>query len=536
MQVAWGKREKNGLIEDMYCFRIFFRTAVNTINAILVTFTADTVYLPPDTANSVYLSPKRRTKVPYSTKTALRAAAVSMAVLMGTTSAHAIQVTGGAGGQTLADTLFLNVPGLTVNSVTLSGFGDQFGTFTNQSGTYGLPTQGIVLSTGNVNDYGDGPNTDSGFTTSFDLDGDNPATEAQESLLDPITGGDFDHFDVAQLTISFDVGPGIDSVTFFGTFGSEEFPEFTGSEFVDGFGLFVNGQNVAFVNDQPVNIDHPDFLGAVADDGDGGGEFPPDGEFPQDGEGPVFEVAAASIEAGDPRLALVTGTELDGVLAPDGNPVLRFDVPVTEGANVFDIIIADTSDHVLDSTIYLSSFLPTEVDFNDGSTEFTPILPGDVDPNTGTFFFDLPEGLDPTEVFFIDPPVAVGYTYAVTDAEFATIVAPSLATVPDSDGYTITIDGQVFTLAPGATLDVSGIGASEFVLTGIDEALLIDPANFLAFPLGIALQDLTQGVLPTLSQTPIVEDVTSAVPLPAGLPLYIAAVLGFLGLRRFRRA
>jgi len=516
-------------------------TVVNSLNAILVTFAFAWDYGASRYRNISLFEFKRRPKVPYSKTSIIRAAAFSMAVLLGSTSAQAIQVTGGADGLTLADTLFLNVPGLTVNSVVLSGFADQFGTFTNASGTYGLPTQGIVLSTGNVNDYSDGPNNDSGNTTAFGdgEGGDNPATPGQEALLDPITGGGFDHHDVAQLTISFDVGPGITSVTFFGTFGSEEFPEFVGSEFVDGFGLFVNGQNVAFVNGQPINIDHPDMLGAVPNDGEGGGEVPSDGPvfLAAEGEEPLPPPPAV-VEPGDPRLALVTGTELDGVLAPGVNPVLRFDVPVTEGANVFDIIIADTSDDVLDSVIYLSSFLPTEVDLNDGSTEFTPLLPGDVDPNTGTFTFELPEGLDPTEVFFIDPPVSVGYTYSVDDAEFATIVAPSLATVPDGDGYTIEIAGQTFSLLPGGSLDVSGLNASEFVLTGIDEALLIDPANFLAFPLGVSLQNLTQGVLPTLHQTPIVVDVPppSAVPLPAGLPLYIAAVLGFLGYRRFRRA
>lgn len=478
--------------------------------------------------------------MPYARKTVIGAAAVSMAVLMGSSSAHAIQVTGGADGATLADTLFLNVPGLTVNSVNLSGFGDQFGTFTNASGTYGLPSQGIVLSTGNVNDYSDGPNTDSGNTTAFG-EGDNGASAAQEALLDPITGGGFDHFDVAQLTIEFNVGPGIDSVTFFGTFGSEEFPEFTGSEFVDGFGLFVNGTNRAFVNGDPINIDHPDFIGAVNDD-----DFP---DFPDGGEGPPFEeggefdlppLAINAVEPGDPRLALVTGTELDGVLAPDVNPVLRFDVPVSEGTNVFDIIIADTSDDVLDSTIYLSSFLPTEIDLNDGGTEFTPLLPGDTDPNTGAFIFDLPDDLDLGEVFFIDPPATVGYVYEVTDAEFKTIVAPSGAVVPDSDGYTIEIAGQFFNLLPGGTLDVSAFGADTFTLTGIDEELFLDPLSPLAFPLGVALQpELGQqgfGILPTLSQTPIVVDVPppSAVPLPAGLPLYIAAVLGFIGFRKFR--
>lgn len=475
------------------------------------------------------------------------AATTTAAALFAASGAYALEITSGetTTRETLADTLFLDVAGGISNlSVTSSGNSAQFGTFTNDSGTYGLPAAGIVLSTGNVADYGDGPNNESGRTTDFGT----PATEAQEALLDPITGGGFNHNDVAQLTITFDAGADVTGVTFFGVFGSEEFPEFVGSSFIDGFGLFVNGENVAFANGEPINVNHPDFLGAFVEGG--GGEF--------EGEGSQFEVASfnegggesglpiggeggavasnTTLEPGDPRLAFVTGTELDGVIAPDGNPVLRFDVPVNAGeSNTFDIIIADTSDDILDSTIFLSSFQPQDLDLNDGGTEFTPLLPNDPDPNNGIFTFDLAEIEDLGEIFFIDPPVSVGYIYTVEDAEFAAIQAPSLATISDPDGFIISIAGQAdIILLGGELLDLSGLGITTFTLSGIDPSLMLDPANPLAFPLGVSLENLT-GNGPTLSQQAITVDV-NAVPLPAGLPLYLSALGAFFVFRKLRSA
>ena len=452
------------------------------------------------------------------------ASAVAFAALAG--SANAIEVTLGDAG-TLADKLFLNVGANDIANVSATslGAGPQFGTFTNDSGTYGLPNQGIVLSSGNVLDYGDGPNDDSGRSTDFE----SFASPDQEVLLDGITGGNFDHQDVAQLTIQFDAGPDVTSVTFFGTFGSEEFPEFVDSDFIDGFGLFVNDVNVAFVNGDPINNDHPDMIGAFTENGGegGGGE----GGGGEGGEGPQV-LSVTELEPNDPRLARVVGTQLDGVLAPDVNPVLRFDVLVNAGQrNKFDIIIGDTSDGILDSTIYLSSFQPTEFDLNDGGSEFTPLLPNDPDPNNNIFVFDLPGDLDTGEIFFIDPPVAIGYIYTVEDAEFKQIQAPSLATIGDLDGYTITIGGQVFSLAPGAVLDVSALNAKTFTLTGIDPLLLLDPLNFLAFPLGISLQNQTPGAQLKVTQEPIT---AAAVPLPAGLPLYLGGILALAAARRFR--
>ncbi|MDA0588955.1 MAG: choice-of-anchor L domain-containing protein [Planctomycetota bacterium] len=205
--------------------------------------------------------------------------------------------------------------GITVNNMNLSanmGFQGELsgGTFTAGTGApYGLTGGGIILSTGDVADYASGPDTTS-QTTSFGVQ----ATPAQELLLDPITGGMFDHNDVTQLDIDFDLQPGFDTLFFELVFGSEEFPVLVGSSFIDGFAIYLNGTNIANFNGSPVNIDHPDF-------------------------------------------AAISGTELNGVLAPNGMPKLTFSALLSDGqtGNTITFIIADTTDTSLDSTVYIAS-------------------------------------------------------------------------------------------------------------------------------------------------------------------------------------
>lgn len=212
------------------------------------------------------------------------------------------------------------------------------GIYSNPSGTYGIGP-GVVLSTGGVGPldvfdepflpgYGDGPNLELDTTWAYgagvfpppvydpeDPPLGRPASLAQEALLDPITGGaieDYDHYDVTELIIDFDMLPGFSTVSFNVVFGSEEYPEFVGSPFVDGFGMFLNGQNIAFVGGQPVNINHPD-------------------------------------------VAALGGTELDGILAPGGIALLTFSGSVDPTGNQLRFIVADTSDGALDTTVYFSA-------------------------------------------------------------------------------------------------------------------------------------------------------------------------------------
>lgn len=202
---------------------------------------------------------------------------------------------------------------LTVSTNTGSGGASGAGTFNNTARIYGI-RDGIIISSGDVGDYEDGSNTSPSTTTAYGLFGFGaPATTQQEVLLDTITGGGFDHNDVTQITINFDLLPGFDRIFFDVVWGSEEFSEFVGSPFIDAFGMFVNGTNVAVANGSPINVDHPE-------------------------------------------MAVLPGTELDGVLAPNGNPVMRFERVLTDGqtGNTLILIIADSTDADLDSTAYIS--------------------------------------------------------------------------------------------------------------------------------------------------------------------------------------
>jgi PEP-CTERM motif len=211
--------------------------------------------------------------------------------------------------------------GVTVTNATLqgqsSGGAASTGTFTN---IYGLGS-GAVISTGNAAAYGSGPNTATNTTTAYGV----AATAAQNVLLNPLTNGNTSHFDVTELDLTFTVDPSVSNIFFNVAFGSEEFPEFVGSQFVDAFGLYLNGANIAFVGGLPVNIDHPCFTA-------------------------------------------LAGTELDGVLACNNNPINTFSGAVHSGTNTLTFIIADTSDSVLDTTAYIGALGTT----NPGTPGVTP--------------------------------------------------------------------------------------------------------------------------------------------------------------------
>lgn len=233
---------------------------------------------------------------------------LSLGALFAANPAHAIVASLNTNANALGAAVASNAAGFTINSVTLSGHDQSTGTFTNASGTYGIGS-GIILSTGNVLDYGDGPNNSTGKSKSFGAN----ATAAQKATLSQI-GGNSNYYDVTELTINFTTTTG--SVFFNTVFGSEEFPEYVG-KFVDAFGLLVDGVNIAFVGGKPVNIDHP-------------------------------------------SMAQITGTELDGILCGSGagscSPVQTFSMSGldTSITHTLTFIIGDRGDDALDTTVYIS--------------------------------------------------------------------------------------------------------------------------------------------------------------------------------------
>jgi hypothetical protein len=241
-------------------------------------------------------------------KEVVTASALTMAMTMGT--ANAIVVTQDNNATNLANAVLGS--GVTVTSSSLSAQSGQTGLYTNASGTYGIGP-GIIMSSGNVNDYGDGPNDIPNTSTNFGTS----ASLAQEALLDPITGGSFNHHDVAQFDLEFTVDAGVESIFFNVVFGSEEYDTWLNTEFIDAFGIYLNGTNIATFNSIPVNINHP-------------------------------------------NMDFISGTELNGLLDPTdgaGNPIMLFSGDVMAGeTNALTFIIADSGDHIWDSTAYISGF------------------------------------------------------------------------------------------------------------------------------------------------------------------------------------
>ena len=221
----------------------------------------------------------------------------------------------------LADALLAwNCGGILLNDVAVSAQATEsaasigvFETTAPLSTAYGQTGPGVIISTGDAGGYKTGPNRSSASSYPYGV----AARVWQEALLDPISTGtgtnNFRHYDVTEFSLHFHVLPGYDRLAFKLVFGTEEYPEFVNSAFADVLGIFLNGTNIALVEGSPINPNHLSMTG-------------------------------------------VTGTELDGLLAPGGDPLIMISAPVTPGSssNVLTFILADRSDLVLDSTVYLS--------------------------------------------------------------------------------------------------------------------------------------------------------------------------------------
>lgn len=230
---------------------------------------------------------------------------------------------------TIASVIAGGPSGITINSLNLagqsSGTSRSTGIF-NVVGPngYGLGGTGIVMSTGDAATYASGPNTSTARTLNYLTGGTGAgsapgvaATSAQNTLLSSITGRP-DHFDVTQIDINFTPDVGITTVGFDLVFGSEEWAEFVGSNFNDGFGIFLNGVNIANFSGQPISINNTAMSGLVE-------------------------------------------TELDGVITT-GSGIAVFQVfgNVNPGPNTLTFILGDAADGIYDTTVYIQNFgIPT---------------------------------------------------------------------------------------------------------------------------------------------------------------------------------
>ena len=221
----------------------------------------------------------------------------------------------------LRDDSGLDITNLQIVTGQSSGSDSSIGTFVNPGGLYGLKSgRGVVVSTGDAGDFGSGPNLDE---TAYAYPG-TPATPAQEALLDQLgLANSVNYRNVTQIDIDFNFTDtaGFNAATqnlFLDVvWGTENYPQ--PLDALDGFGVFLNGVNIARAGGAPVN-------------------------------------------AANPNVARVEGAELDGVIAVGGNPVLALSrssggqqVTLQPTGNKLTIIIADANDGTLASTAYIAS-------------------------------------------------------------------------------------------------------------------------------------------------------------------------------------
>ncbi|MCC3489215.1 MAG: PEP-CTERM sorting domain-containing protein [Microcoleus sp. PH2017_25_DOB_D_A] len=125
-----------------------------------------------------------------------------------------------------------NIAGLSDFSVLITGNQAAFGTFINDP--FGLQS-GVVLSTGKVTDIPGQNRKDNLMTNGSDLNTD--------------FGVKGESGDLTQLDLRFFADDTAEKLFFEYVFGSEEFPEFGGSEYNDDFELLLNGRNLAKLSD-----------------------------------------------------------------------------------------------------------------------------------------------------------------------------------------------------------------------------------------------------------------------------------------------
>ncbi|KMK63978.1 putative calcium-binding protein [Puniceibacterium sp. IMCC21224] len=180
---------------------------------------------------------------------------------------------------------------------------------------------GVFLSSGG------GPgseNTSGSFTVNHGTAG--------NALLDAAVAGAFDDAggtnDAAVLTFTFDSSEldGLTTLSFNVFFGSDEFPEFADSSFVDIAAVYVNGVNYALFNNDPGQP-----LAIVGESINTAGNFFSNG-------GDTFD------------------TEYDGF-----STLLTVLAPVQDGTNTVVIGIADTGDSAYDSGIFVGNLAGSEI-------------------------------------------------------------------------------------------------------------------------------------------------------------------------------
>lgn len=258
--------------------------------------------------------------------------------------------------------------GVTINSVTYVGANRAAGLFTGGTGIIGID-QGVILSSGDIKNVV-GPNVQDGITANNGLPGD--------ADLNSLIPGYLTH-DASVLTIKFI--PTGSVLTFKYVFASDEYNEYSNSNFNDVFGFFLNGYGAAY------NVAYlPGTNIVVSINNVNGGN--PYGTNPQH---PEYYINNDLSDGG-----ATLNTEMDGM-----TKVLTITANVNPGVeNTTKLAIADSGDYILDSNVFL-----------EGGSFSSPQLV--LTPLSGTSFTGIDYTLD-AKLMDADANPVVGKTITFT--------------------------------------------------------------------------------------------------------------------------
>jgi hypothetical protein len=230
---------------------------------------------------------------------AKRNAAVNLAA-----EAAALSITTNTNPNDLMAAFLVPNTGITVTNVDFTGDYRAAGLYTD--GPEDIDN-GIILATGRVTDAL--PPDNSGQTGTNLRE---PGCSECNALIPGYTSRD-----AAIFEITFDAGPACSTISFDFVFGSEEYPEWVGSQYNDVFGAYLNGVQVAFDDiGAPITINGPFFSGSYV-------QTPPG-----------------------------NGLEYDGSTLK-----LRTNAAVTAGStgNTLVLVICDAGDYIYDSGVFLAN-------------------------------------------------------------------------------------------------------------------------------------------------------------------------------------
>lgn len=229
-------------------------------------------------------------------------------------------------------------PGVQVSNIQFSGASGAIGKFTANGTNLGI-NSGIIITTGAISGGGgpQGPNNQS----NAGVDNNYPGYSALSNLV-----GGTSTYNASIL--EFDFIPFADTVRFRYVFGSEEYPEYVGSQFNDVFAFFISGpgisgnQNIAKLpNGVPVAINN-------VNNGNPGGTS--SGIGPQPASNPAYYVYNGTGN-NSPYNSSTTYIQYDGF-----TKVLEAYSKVQCGKKYhLTIAIADVGDGIFDSGIFLEA-------------------------------------------------------------------------------------------------------------------------------------------------------------------------------------